>query len=223
MRVREGLGLIRSSSGRRSLWRNACERLYTRRESVGLRRDLSVPFAAPPAKIPLIVRPLRPDDDLSFIAELPDLAPQAVRDRLDRRHLGTGDLERLSAHHRRLRPPRPPSRQDHDERDHQLAAPRCARRNSRNWHNWAAPCTAAATTSWPSSSTTPPAAPPKPSTDASKPCAATPSASETSPTTAGAHYCTAAYSTNLSMHSELRRAGFAPTTMLQPGSCSPRC
>jgi hypothetical protein len=61
------------------------------------------------------------------------------------------------------------------------------------------------------------------STDASKPCAATPSASETSPTTAGAHYCTAAYSTNLSMHSELRRAGFAPTTMLQAGCCSPRC
>jgi len=40
-----------------------------------------------------------------------------------------------------------------------------------------------------------------------KPCAATPSDSETSPTTESAHYCTVAHSTNSSMHSELRRAG----------------
>ena len=51
--------------------------------------------------------------------------------------------------------------------------------------------------------------PPKPSTDAWKHCAATPSDSETSPTTAGAHYCTAAHSTHSSMHSELRRASKA--------------
>lgn len=35
--------------------------------------------------------------------------------------------------------------------------------------------------------------------------AATPSDSETSPTTAGAHCCTAAHSTNSSTHSDLRR------------------
>ncbi|MDM3909529.1 hypothetical protein QRB32_28085, partial [Mycobacterium intracellulare subsp. chimaera] len=39
-----------------------------------------------------------------------------------------------------------------------------------------------------------------------KHCAATPSDSATSPTTVGAHYYTAEHSTNLSMHSELRRA-----------------
>jgi hypothetical protein len=65
---------------------------------------------------------------------------------------------------------------------------------------------AAAPTSWPSSTTTPPTGRPKPSTDAWKHCAATPSDSETSPTTAGAHYYTAAHSTHSSMHSELRRA-----------------
>jgi hypothetical protein len=39
------------------------------------------------------------------------------------------------------------------------------------------------------------------------PRAATPSDSETSPTTAGAHCYTAAHSTHSSTHSELRRAG----------------
>jgi hypothetical protein len=46
-----------------------------------------------------------------------------------------------------------------------------------------------------------------PSTAAWKHCAATPSASATSPTTAGAHCCTAAHYTHSSTHSELRRAG----------------
>jgi GNAT superfamily N-acetyltransferase len=90
--VRDGLGLIRSGDGRRGLWRAARVRLYSRREAVGLRRDLSVPFAVPPAKIPLIVRPLRADDDLSFIASVPGLAPQAAQDRLGQRWLLTADL-----------------------------------------------------------------------------------------------------------------------------------
>ena len=66
----------------------------------------------------------------------------------------------------------------------------------RNWPNWDAPCIAAALTSWHSSTTTSPTDPPKPSTAAWKPCAATPSDSETLPTTAGAHSSTAAHSTN---------------------------
>lgn len=92
MRARDGLGLIRSGNGRRRLWRAARVRLYSRHEAVGLRRDLSVPFAVPPAKIPLIVRPLRPDDDLSFIAEVPELDPQAARGRLDQRRLLSAEI-----------------------------------------------------------------------------------------------------------------------------------
>ena len=53
----------------------------------------------------------------------------------------------------------------------------------------------------------PPTAPPKPSTAAWKRCAATPSASATSPTTGCAHYCTAATSFNRSTHSKSGRAG----------------
>lgn len=48
--------------------------------------------------------------------------------------------------------------------------------------------------------------PPKPSTAAWKHCAATPSDSETSPTTDCAHYCTAATSPNRSTHSNSGRA-----------------
>ena len=101
MRVREGLELIRSSHGRRWLWLTARKRLYSRGVSIGVRRDMSVYVAGdpahdlaavPPAKIPLVVRQLRPDDDLSFIADVPGLAPQATQMRADQRWLMSGDL-----------------------------------------------------------------------------------------------------------------------------------
>jgi GNAT superfamily N-acetyltransferase len=87
MRVHDGLELIRTDNGRRRLWQAARVRLYSRRDAVGLRRDLSLPFAVPPAKIPLSVRPLRSDDDLAFIAAVPALDAQAARGRLDQRRL----------------------------------------------------------------------------------------------------------------------------------------
>lgn len=92
MRVHDGLDLIRTDNGRRRLWRAARVRLYSRRDAVGLRRDLSLPFAVPPAKIPLIVRPLRSDDDLSFIAAVLGLDAQAALGRLDQRRLLTADI-----------------------------------------------------------------------------------------------------------------------------------
>jgi RimJ/RimL family protein N-acetyltransferase len=92
MRVREGLELIRSSHGRRWLWRTALQRLYSRRVAIGIRRDLNVPYAVPPAKIPLVVRQLRPDDDLSFIAAVPGLAPRAAQERADQRWFLSVDL-----------------------------------------------------------------------------------------------------------------------------------
>ncbi len=85
MRVQEAVELIRSPHGRRWLWRTARQRLYSRRVAIGIRRDLSVPYDVPPAKIPLIVRPLRPDDDLSFIAAAPGLSVQEAQRRADQR------------------------------------------------------------------------------------------------------------------------------------------
>ena len=41
MRVREGLELVRSSQGRRWLWRTARQRIHSRRIVICLRRDMN--------------------------------------------------------------------------------------------------------------------------------------------------------------------------------------
>jgi RimJ/RimL family protein N-acetyltransferase len=84
-RVREGLELIRSSHGRLWLWRTVLQRLYSRRVFIVLRRDLSVLHPVPPAKVPLVVRQIRPDDDLSFISAVSGLSLRAAQERADQR------------------------------------------------------------------------------------------------------------------------------------------
>jgi GNAT superfamily N-acetyltransferase len=85
--VSDVIGLISSSYGRRRLRQAVRSRLSSHCHAIGLRRDLDVPFPAPPAKIALTVRPLRPQDDLSFLAPVPGLDPVAARGRLDQRRL----------------------------------------------------------------------------------------------------------------------------------------
>jgi hypothetical protein len=101
MRVREGLQLLGSSNGLRWLALTSRKRLNSRVVSIGVRRDLDVYVAGdpahdlaavPPAKIPLEVRPLRSDDDLSFIADDPGLDPRERQMRVDQRWLMSGDL-----------------------------------------------------------------------------------------------------------------------------------
>jgi hypothetical protein len=104
MRVQEGLELLRficSTNGLRWLVLTARRRLYSRVVSIGVRRDFDVFVAGdpahdlaavPPAKIPLEVRPLRPDDDLSFIADDPGIDPRERQMRVDQRWLMGGDL-----------------------------------------------------------------------------------------------------------------------------------
>lgn len=92
MRVREGVELIRSSRGRRLLWRSAYLRLYSRHIAIAVRRDLNVPHDPGPAKIPLVVRQLQPDDDLSLVADVPGLTPQAAEERATQRWLLSSDL-----------------------------------------------------------------------------------------------------------------------------------
>jgi hypothetical protein len=100
-RVREALDLLRYSNGRRLLWLTARRRLYSRVVSIGVRRDLSEHVegvigrdlaVVPPAKIALEVRQLQPDDDLSFIADVPGLSSRAAQVRMDQRWLMSGDL-----------------------------------------------------------------------------------------------------------------------------------
>ena len=45
----------------------ASYRLYGNESAVGLRRDLSKAFELPSAKLAIVIRPLRPDDDLAFL------------------------------------------------------------------------------------------------------------------------------------------------------------
>jgi len=100
-RVLLGLELARSSDGRGWLLGTLRKRLHSRVVSIGVRRDLSVHVegqigrdlaVVPPAKIPLVVRQLRPEDDLSFIDDVPGLDPRSAQMRADQRWLMSGDL-----------------------------------------------------------------------------------------------------------------------------------
>lgn len=92
MRIAEGLEFMRTSRGRRWLRKTVRERLYSKRESVCLRRDLSIPFVPPPAKIPFTVRELHSNDDLTIFADEPGLSPKSAQLRADQRWLLSRDL-----------------------------------------------------------------------------------------------------------------------------------
>jgi hypothetical protein len=91
-RVRTGLEVVRTSHGRRWLWRNAYQRIYSSHIAIGVRRDLNVPHDPGPARIPLVVRQLQPGDDLSLIADDPGLTQQAAEERATQRWLLSSDL-----------------------------------------------------------------------------------------------------------------------------------
>ena len=86
-RIREALALLGDRSGRRRLWHSLRVRLFSRSLAFGLRRDLSVPFSAPSAKIPLVVRPLGPEDNLSFLNPDPGIPDESANQRLTQRML----------------------------------------------------------------------------------------------------------------------------------------
>jgi len=85
------LRLVFTGRGRET-WRAVTYRLYSNSASVGLRRDLSAPHAAPTAKLPIQVRPLTPDDELPWLdVREPGLSDDQVYARLGQaRLLGSG-------------------------------------------------------------------------------------------------------------------------------------
>src|SRR5438105_9980763 len=90
-RARDLLRLV--FTGRvRKMWRAVTYRLYSDSASVGLRRDLRTPCAAPAAKRPFQVRPLTPDDQLVWLdVREPGLSDEQVYARLGQaRLLGAG-------------------------------------------------------------------------------------------------------------------------------------
>lgn len=87
MRTREVLNVLRSRQGLRWLRHTVRLRLHSRRIAIGVRRDLAEHVPIDPPKIPLVVRHLEPEDDLSFIADDPGLSTKAAAERTVQRWL----------------------------------------------------------------------------------------------------------------------------------------
>ncbi|BBY86489.1 GNAT family N-acetyltransferase [Mycolicibacterium tokaiense] len=79
--------MLCSTSGRRWLRQGVRVRFSSRRDAIGLRRDVEVPFVAPAAKVPVTVRRLQPDDDVSFLDRVPALDLEVANELIGRRRL----------------------------------------------------------------------------------------------------------------------------------------
>jgi GNAT superfamily N-acetyltransferase len=86
-RARDLLRLMVTGRGRR-VWSAVTYLLYSDSESVGLRRDLRAPHAAPVATRPIEVRPLTADDELSWL----DVREQGLSDQQVYARLGQARL-----------------------------------------------------------------------------------------------------------------------------------
>ncbi len=74
-------------------WWAVTYRAYSDSTSIGLRRDLQVPFARPAAKVPITVRPLSASDDLSALDSEPGLSADEAFWRLGQRRLLESGLQ----------------------------------------------------------------------------------------------------------------------------------
>jgi RimJ/RimL family protein N-acetyltransferase len=91
-RVRD-LGRLVMSGNLAKAWWAIAYRAHSDSISIGLRRDLTIPFTGPKAKIPLRVRPLAPGDDLSALDPAPHLSPDEAFWRLGQRRLLKSGLQ----------------------------------------------------------------------------------------------------------------------------------
>jgi GNAT superfamily N-acetyltransferase len=91
-RIRD-IGRLVASGNVGKAWWAITYRAHSDSTSIGLRRDLTIPFTAPQAKIPLTVRPLAPTDDLSALDPAPGLSPDDAFSRLGQRRLLKSGLE----------------------------------------------------------------------------------------------------------------------------------
>ncbi len=71
-RARDVVRLVLAGNAAKAWWAVAY-RVYSDSTSLGMRRDLSLPFLGPNAKIPITVRPLAATDDLSALEPVPGL------------------------------------------------------------------------------------------------------------------------------------------------------
>jgi RimJ/RimL family protein N-acetyltransferase len=91
-RVRD-LGRLVLSGNIGKAWWALAYRAHSDSTSIGLRRDLTISFTGPSAKIPLTVRPLSPTDDLSALDPAPGLSSDEAFWRLGQRRLLKSGLQ----------------------------------------------------------------------------------------------------------------------------------
>jgi hypothetical protein len=91
-RVRD-IGRLVASGNASKAWWAITYRAHSDSISIGLRRDLTVPFTGPKAKIPITVRPLAPGDDLSALDPAPGLSADEAFWRLGQRRLLQSGLQ----------------------------------------------------------------------------------------------------------------------------------
>jgi GNAT superfamily N-acetyltransferase len=91
-RARDVGRLLQSGNASKAWWALAY-RVYSDSISLGMRRDISVPFTGPQAKIPITVRPLAPADDLSALDPAPGISADEAFWRLGQRRLLQSGLQ----------------------------------------------------------------------------------------------------------------------------------
>jgi GNAT superfamily N-acetyltransferase len=89
----QDLGRLVLSGSVAKAWSAIAYRLYSDSTSLGLRRDLRVPFTGTSAKIPITVRPLAGTDDLSALDSEPGLPADEAFSRLVQRRLLRSGLQ----------------------------------------------------------------------------------------------------------------------------------
>ena len=87
------LGRLALSGNAAKAWWAITYRAHSHSTSIGLRRDLTIPFTGPTAKIPLTVRPLASTDDLSALDPAPGLSAESAFSRLGQRRLLQSGLQ----------------------------------------------------------------------------------------------------------------------------------
>jgi hypothetical protein len=87
------LGSLLLGGNAAKAWWAFSYRVYSNSSSIGLRRDLTVAFTPAVAKIPLIVRPLSPADDLSSLDPVPGISSDEAFWRLSQRRLLRSGLQ----------------------------------------------------------------------------------------------------------------------------------
>jgi RimJ/RimL family protein N-acetyltransferase len=87
------LGRLLLSGNPAKVWWAVTYRAHSDSSSIGLRRDLHVPFVGPTARIPISVRPLAATDDLSALDPEPDLSADEAFWRLGQRRLLESGLQ----------------------------------------------------------------------------------------------------------------------------------